>query len=236
MSKSASLVFIFVIALGVFMSPHRSLGQAAASKLFSLKEQPRLVSEANRSSIASVREAEIVFTEESNTSLAERTRLTITLFDGVEYQAVVSEVERRGPDDITWRGKIALNPTEGDVIITFRKGVFAGSIFGPTRVYEIVPRGMKHILVELDQGKYPECGGSIADLTGDATTSHRAENLGREDSGDRIDVMVVYTTATKNFLGGDVQAQTHAQQAIDATNTAYLNSRIRQRVRMVHTQ
>lgn len=236
MSKSASLVSIFVIALGVFMSPQQSSGQANASKLFSLKEQPGLASEANRSSIASVREAEIVFTEESNTSLAERTRLTITLFDGVEYQAVVSEVERRGPDDITWRGKIASNPTEGDVIITFRKGVFAGSIFGPTLVYEIVPRGMKHVLVELDQGKYPECGGGIADLAGDATTSQRAENLGREDSGDRIDVMVVYTTATKNFLGGDAQAQAHAQQAIDATNTAYSNSRIRQRVRMVHTQ
>ncbi len=47
---------------------------------------------------------------------------------------------------------------------------------------------------------------------------------------------MVYTTATKNFLGGDAQAQTLAQQAIDATNTAYLNRKIRQRVRMIHTQ
>lgn len=205
MLKSASLVSIFVIALGVVVSPQRSLVQANAPKLFSLKEQPRLVSEADRSSIASVREAEIVFTEGSNASLAERTQLTVTLFDGVEYQAVVSEVERRGLDDITWRGKIASSFAEGDVIITFRRGVFAGSIFGPTRVYEIVPRGFKHVLVELDQGRYPECGGGIADPAGDATTSRRAENLGAEDSGDRIDVMVVYTPATKNFLGGDAQ-------------------------------
>ena len=39
--------------------------------------------------------------------------------------------------------------------------------------------------------------------------------------------MVVYTTATKNFLGGDAQAQALAQQAIATSNTAYLNSRIR---------
>ncbi len=56
------------------------------------------------------------------------------------------------------------------------------------------------------------------------------------DSGDRIDVLVVYTTATKNFLGGDAQALAHAQAAIDATNTAYINSKIRQRARMVHSQ
>ncbi len=236
MLKSASLVSIFLIVLGAFVSPQRSPGQASASKLFAFKEQPRLVSETDRSSIASVREAEIVFTDQSSASLVGRTRLTITLFDGVEYQATVSEVERRGLDDITWRGKIASTLAEGDVIITLRKGVFAGSIFSPTRVYEIVPRGAKHILVELDQEKYPECGGGSNDSGGDTTTSPRIENLGGEDSGDRIDVMVVYTTATKNFLGGDAQAQALAQQAIDATNTAYVNSRIRQRVRMVHTQ
>ncbi|HMS10908.1 MAG TPA: M12 family metallo-peptidase, partial [Pyrinomonadaceae bacterium] len=56
------------------------------------------------------------------------------------------------------------------------------------------------------------------------------------DSGDRIDVLVVYTTATKNFLGGDAQAQALSQNAIDATNTAYINSRVRQRVRMVEAK
>jgi hypothetical protein len=56
------------------------------------------------------------------------------------------------------------------------------------------------------------------------------------DSGDRIDVLVLYTTPVKTSLGGDAQAQAFAQQAIDTTNSTYLNSKIRQRVRLVNAQ
>ena len=95
-----------------------------------------------------------------------------------------------------------------------------------------MPRGDKHFLVELDQAAFPECGGDVKGELASAIESPSAII----DSGDRIDVLVVYTTATKNLLGGDAQAQTHAQQAIDATNTAYINSNIRQRVRLVNAQ
>ena len=56
------------------------------------------------------------------------------------------------------------------------------------------------------------------------------------DSGDRIDVLVLYSTPVKNTLGGDAQAQTFAQSAIDTTNTTYINSKIRQRVRLANAQ
>ena len=141
----------------------------------------------------------------------------------------MQSVEIRSMDDRTWRGKIETAKFSGDVILTFRKGFVAGLIYSPDAVYEVVPRGEKHFIVELDESAFPECGGEIrGDLAGvlnapSATT----------DSGDRIDVLVVYTPATKAILGGDAQAQTHAQQAIDATNTAYINSKIRQRVRLV---
>jgi hypothetical protein len=72
-------------------------------------------------------------------------------------------------------------------------------------------------------------GGSAAPSIADS------DFAGGVDSGDRIDVLVVYTTAVKNRFG-EPQAQVIAQQAIDAANGAYLNSKIRQRVRMVHTQ
>ena len=76
---------------------------------------------------------------------------------------------------------------------------------------------------------------AAGDIVGDTIPSE--PRFGQEaDSGDRIDVMVVYTTATKTFLGGDEQARAHAQQAIDATNTAYINSKIRQRVRLVYSE
>lgn len=194
--------------------------------LFSLKENPS--AKADKTSVASLRESEIEFNFENST----KSRFNLPLFDGKHYGVKKTEIEIRALDDYTWRGKIIEKDFSGDVILTFRKGFVAGLIYSPKAVYEIIPKGDTQILVELDQTLFPECGGEIKSEEPKGNSS----NLASVDSGDRIDVLVVYTTATKNFLGGDAQAQTLAQQAIDATNTAYINSKIRQRVRMVNSQ
>lgn len=218
LSVLAILVFVFVIY---------SSGQNSVS-LFVPKETAN--AKADKSSIASVRESEI---EINRLNFAETLRLNFPLFDGKIYEAKRISTEIRALDDYTWRGKIIEKESGGDVILTFRQGFVSGLIYAPNAVYEIVPRGEKQILVELNQALFPECGGEIKGETAIETPN---VNLASVDSGDRIDVLVVYTTATKNFLGGDAQAQTLSQQAVDATNTAYLNSKIRQRVRMVHAQ
>src|SRR5262245_17838770 len=74
-------------------------------QLFTLKETP--AARASKSSIASVREAEI----QVNFASMQRggsTPLRIALFDGKTYEAMqlTSEgFETRGMDDFTWRGK-----------------------------------------------------------------------------------------------------------------------------------
>jgi peptidyl-Asp metalloendopeptidase len=175
----------------------------------------------------------MVFGADARAKLA-GSRLALPLFDGKQSVADLIELENRAMDDMTWRGKIEGGKVDGDVIITYRKGFYSGLIYSPTAVFEIVPRGDTHMLVQLDQSLFPDCGGGVKG--NDTAREPEDENVAGVDSGDRIDVLVVYTTATKNFLGGDAQAQAHAQAAIDATNTAYRNSRIRQRVRMVHSQ
>lgn len=194
--------------------------------LFSLKENPS--AKADKTSVASIRESEI----EINFENSRKSQFDLPLFDGKHFEAKKTEIEIRALDDYTWRGKIEVEKFSGDVILTFRKGFVAGLIYSPKGVYEIVPKGEKQVLVELDQTVFPECGGEIKS----EETKTNSNNLASVDSGDRIDVLVVYTTATKNFLGGDAQAQTLAQQAVDTTNTAYINSKIRQRIRMVHAQ
>lgn len=208
-----------------------SLGQIKRSDvtLFRLTTQEAFRNAGERSSIASKREAEIAFANNVATDAGTLRSISLTLFDGKAYRAIASVPEIRAVDDVTWRGRVETGKFSGDVVITFRKGFVAGLIYSPEAVYEIVPRGKKHFLVELDQSAYPECGGSI---TGDRAAVINAPTAAT-DSGDRIDVLVVYTPATKAVLGGDAQAATHAQQAIDATNTAYINSKIRQRVRLV---
>lgn len=198
-------------------------------RLFEIVETARIVPAIERTSLASKREAEIDFDRVTVASISSSARIEIPLFDGKTVVADRRGVEIRSLDDVTWRGKIVRGSFSGDIILTFRKGFVSGLIYSPDSVYEIVAKGDKQILIELDQSAFPECGGEVKSETPPTTESPELTI----DSGDRIDVLVVYTTATKNFLGGDAQAQTLAQQAIDATNTAYINSRISQRVRMV---
>jgi peptidyl-Asp metalloendopeptidase len=230
MKKLAFLSLFLGVGLAIFVSNTAS-GETRPA-LFSLKESPQARAENEKSSIASVRESEIVF---NNAQEIDAARLKFPLFDGKIYQAARVESEFRAVDDYTWRGKIREGKFSGDVILTFKKGFVSGLIYAPNAVYEIVARGEKEILVELNQSLFPECAG---DVKGDAPkTNFRSESaVVGVDSGDRIDVLVLYTTPVKNSLGGDAQAQAFAQQAIDATNTAYLNSKIRQRVRLVHAQ
>ncbi len=230
---STSALALLAAGYFVFAPTKHSSAQSLAPKLYALKTVAKAAAENDKSSIASVREAEITFGS-SGQDLLNRGRLSIPLFDGREFEAVRTDAERRAADDLTWRGKIKYASVEGDVVITYRKGFYSALIYGPVSVYEIVPRGERHILVELDQSSFPECAGDVKGTEVGSTS--RVNNLGGADSGDRIDVLIVYTTATKNFLGGDAQAQALAQAAIDSANTAYINSKIRQRVRMVHSQ
>lgn len=233
---SGTVFTLSLVLIGVFAFIYSSKSEAQNRvSLFSLAETPNSRAESEKYSLASVRESEIVF---QNNALENENseRINLPLFDGKTYQAIRNKsegLEMRGVDDFTWRGKIVEDKFSGDVVLTFKKGFVSGLIYSPNAVYEIAMKGDKQILVELDQSLFPECAG---DVRGETSGNNSIETLGTaSDSGDRIDVLVVYTPATKNILGGDAQAQTLARQAIDATNTAYINSKIRQRVRLVHT-
>lgn len=219
---------LLIVALLFLVSAFSLEVNAQASKrLFTILESPE--KSAAPSSVASVRESKIGIDQHISGS-----EIFIPLFDGKTYRVVETESEVRSIDDRTWRGKLKQDKFEGDVIITFRKGFVSGLIYSPGVVYEIVPRGDSHYLVQLDQSLFPECGG---DVEGESPAASVTVPEGiSSDSGDRVDVLIMYTTATKNFLGGDAQAQAFAQQGIDATNTAYINSKIRQRVRLVSAQ
>src|SRR5690606_13667408 len=200
-----------------------------------LSEGP-MIADQQKSSVASVREARID-PAVSDLAADSAREIELPVFDGKTFRAERRSQEIRAMDDQTWIGEIKSDDFSGDVIITQRRGHMSGLIYTPDAVFEIIPRGSTHVLMEIDQSKFPECGGEIAPPEAELRSSQLAapaDLLGGVDSGDRIDVMIVYTTATKNFLGGDAQAASFAQQAIAATNAAYANSRMRQRVRMVH--
>jgi hypothetical protein len=225
---------ISLITLSILIS-FVSISAQNRSSLFTLKETPG--ARADKTSPASVRESEIQINF-AGMLRGSAARLSITLFDGKTYEAVqeMSEgLEMRAMDDFTWRGKLFSGKFTGDVTLTAKKGYMSGLIYSPKAVYEITPKGEKNILIELDQSLFPPCGGAVKGDIAAPNVQPESPQAG-VDSSDRIDVLVVYTTATKNTVGGDVQAQTIAQQAVDAANTAYRNSKIRQRLALVFSQ
>jgi peptidyl-Asp metalloendopeptidase len=213
----------FLICIPVFAQAESSLFEIARSANASQE----------RISVASVEEADIAFTDLGSLTDG-RSSIVLPLLDGKTYRADRTKLDLRGMDNLTWVGNIREGRLRGDVVLSVFKGHVAGLIYTDTAVYEIVPRGGRHILARIEQSRFPECGG---DVPAPVTAVPDISNLNTGvDSGDRIDVLVVYTTATKLFLGGDSQARAFAQQAIDVTNAAYANSKIRQRVNLVHAE
>lgn len=226
---------VLIISVFIFQYSQSVSGQNRIL-LFSLKDSPKALPDNQKNSPASVLESEILINAK-NFSAQNIQNLSIPLFDGKSYTVIQRKSEGfefRGEDDFTWRGKLIENDFRGDVVLTFYKGHMTGLIYSPKAVYEIVAKGNKQVLIELDQSLFPDCAGEIKAPESEKFTQ---ENVGTlEDSGDRIDVLVVYTEAVKNAVGGDSQAQTLAQNAVDAANTAYINSKIRQRLRLVRSE
>jgi hypothetical protein len=232
MKKLILAVALAIVGLFFGAGAQKAMAQNAA--LFTFNETPKALPAGEKYSVASVKEAGISI-DLAELSRANAVKLNLPLFDGKTYRAQREEIEIRSLTDLTWRGKIREGKFVGDVILTLKNGYVAGLIYSPGTVYEIVPRGDRQILVQLDQRLFPECAGDIkGDPARESTSSSAPEAA--IDSGDRIDVLVLYTTPVKNSLGGDAQAQAFAQSAIDVSNTTYRNSKIRQRVRLVNAQ
>lgn len=212
--------------------------------LFSLGESLSKSPGSEKSSIASVGETEINFNLK-NAGQINVKRLSFPLPGGKAYiaeQKKTEGFEDRGKDGFTWRGKLQAGESSGDVVLTFNDGSVSGLIYAGETVYEVVTKGERQILVELDQSKFPDCAGEITSFESEIkfdnflTARDDARSAVAADTGNTVDVLVLYSSNVRSSLGGDTQARTFAQQAIDSTNTAYINSRISQRVRLVNAQ
>lgn len=168
-------------------------------------------------------------------------RLGLPLAAGMIRTAELTGFESRGADSYTWRGR--WTEGEGSITLTVHGPELAGFIEADNAVYEIVPHGEKRgtsSLTLLDTDRFPECATSEREAVAE-TPSLEAGEIGDmagqpQDSAARIDVMVLYTASTRTAAGGTAAIQATAQAAVDAANTAYANSQITQRLRLVHTQ
>ncbi len=180
-------------------------------------------------------------------------QLAVELFDGRVLTLVLDHVEQRGPGNFTWRGKV-LGQGASHAILTVVAGQIAGSVVlfdsgtrtGVTYQIQSDANGAASLRLVNPNGFPPDhpsgaekllappstSAGSSTAADVVTTTSTTSATPEAADSGDTIDVLVVYSNQTAAAAGITIGAQ--IQQAVDRANTAYANSGITTRLRLVH--
>lgn len=158
--------------------------------------------------------------------------LSVTLFPEVTYDVKLTHVERTPIDSVAWSGVVE-GETLSSVLFSLVGNTIHGSISvdGKRYAIESTKHGM-HRVTELDLAQFPEeLPPQVLPFTG----VQEAAVVRAQDAGTRIDVLVAYTTTVRTVLGSTAAAQALATNSVNATNTAYANSGVTPRLRLVGT-
>lgn len=162
---------------------------------------------------------------------------TLDLFDDVQVTAEVARTET------TAGGGLAIIATlpelkYGSAVLVQNGDVLTGSVTFMGGTYSILPaEGGTVRIAKIDPQLLPPEGEPRA---GKGAAPTAADSLAPADppvdTGKLIDVIVFWTPAAQTAAGGATQIQNNIDTAITLTNTAYRNSGIAQRVRLVNKQ
>jgi len=163
-------------------------------------------------------------------SRGEAGRVDIELLGGDSITAVRDRIEWRGDGDYSWFGHID-GSTHDTVTLVVQDGGMAGSVHKGGRLFRVSEacEGV-HLLAEIDTAALASAESAQGDdavpvdVPGDAFSPDPP--LGTST----IDVLVVYTAAA---AASAQNIRALIQLAVDEANTAYANSLINQRIRLV---
>ena len=167
-----------------------------------------------------------------------RSRIRLNLFPDVELTAALRAVTPTN-NGFAWVGTLEGIPGS-HVTLVYGDGVLIGNITRPGSAYRVMstPAGVqvveevdpKAFPPELEPTPIPDSDGGFSLMPGQMGSVTAAA-----DSGARFDLLVVYTTAARNAAGGTAAIQNLINLGVSETNTAYANSGIIPRLRLVHT-
>jgi len=167
--------------------------------------------------------------------------LSLNLFEDTAFTANLDHWEARSENNFTWIGHI--DEDEGSqVTIVVQDDVMVGNFRVSGESYQVRYMGEDvHVIREIDEGFFPPEGEPIpVDNPSQANEPFlsTAEDQGETaaDSGSTLDVMVVYTPAARSAAGGITAMNALINLAVTETNTAYSNSGVTPRLRLVHTE
>lgn len=162
---------------------------------------------------------------------AQDSRIVLNLFADVSYTVIKDRVEMRSPKRYTWYGHIE-GVERSQVILVVEDGSMAGDLLvRPDELYQIRDIGSAvQAIYDIDISVFSPVADPIP-VYDTGTSASQSLTAACCDNGAEIDVMVVYTAAAAAATGS---IASEIQLAIDSANTAYANSQITQRLRLVH--
>lgn len=169
------------------------------------------------------------------------------LLDERDYEMEATGIERRGPADFAWRGKV-VDPVLGEVgtaTLTVMGDLMAGLVVTTDAVYEIEPGASgEHRLLQVENA-VESCGGAVApDVTPKSPRQREAARIAAKAEAraaqeritagpTRLDLLAVWTPEARVGLGGTRQVRLIIQNAVDVANTTFANSQIDARLNLV---
>lgn len=157
-------------------------------------------------------------------------RLRLNLFEDVVLRAVRSEIKPNA-GGIIWLGKVEGMP-DSQVTLAVGGGIMIGNISLPDATYQVrYAGGDVHAIYSVDAAISPAYTEPVVPT--DLPSERAATPLRTSIDPIEIDVMVVWTPAARVAVGGTAAMINHINLAMAETNTAYANSLINQRIRLV---
>lgn len=160
--------------------------------------------------------------------------LRLNLFPDTAFTAVLDRVAFETSDSVSWVGRLKGMP-ESHVALVAGGGSLVGSVTLPGAAYRIrsTAKGL-HVVEQLDLAAFPE-GAEPLEVEGAAVRRPRHPASGEKtDDGSTIDLLVVYTPAARSASGGRRGLENLISLGVTETNTAFANSGIQTRLRLVH--
>jgi hypothetical protein len=166
--------------------------------------------------------------------------LRLQLFDDVVHDVARTNVEQLENQRVVWHGR---DEDGGTVLIAVSDGIVSGAIYSDGHVFELtVNREGDYEVAELEPSAYPteDPQGDIAgmpDVAGSSlTTSTTSTTVAAAAGVPEIDVMVLWTPAARNAVGGTVAAiKSLVTLAVANANQAYINSHVPATLKLVYS-
>ena len=166
--------------------------------------------------------------------------LLLNLFDNTEVAVTRTKVERPRADRLVWHGR---GDDGSQVTLSLVRGALAGTVYRFGQTFDIVSDGNGlYRISELDSAAFPTDDPEFdalpaADAKAAAKGVTATAPAMSADGASQIDVMVVWTPAARNAVGGTQAAiDSLIQSAVANANLAYANSGIHAQLRLVHSE